>query len=91
MAKRKYPSELNTRTVRAYIGDKELLHSLSIKHRVTVAEVIHKLIARGYLEEPSEASAQQAEMEILAVARPSPLLIVPRTNTISVERRVQNG
>ena len=44
MAKRKYPSELNTRTVRVNIGDWQWLNSLSQSLGVTVAEAFHKVI-----------------------------------------------
>ena len=44
MAKRKYPSELNTRTVRVNIGDWQWLNSLSQSLGVTVAEAFHKVV-----------------------------------------------
>lgn len=45
MAKRKYPSELNTRTVRVNIGDWHLLMELARQHDTTVAKVLHLAIA----------------------------------------------
>ncbi len=44
MAKRKYPSELNTRTVRVNIGDWHLLMELARQHDTTVAKVLHLAI-----------------------------------------------
>jgi len=44
MAKRKYPSELNTRTVRVNIGDWKWLNALSQTLGTTVAEAFHKVI-----------------------------------------------
>ncbi len=44
MAKRKYPSELNTRTVRVNIGDWHLLLELARQHDTTVAKVLHLAI-----------------------------------------------
>lgn len=44
MAKRKYPSELNTRTVRVNIGDWQLLLELARQHDTTVAKVLHLAI-----------------------------------------------
>ena len=44
MAKRKYPSELNTRTIRVNIGDWQWLNSLSQQLGITVAEAFHKTI-----------------------------------------------
>ena len=44
MAKRKYPSELNTRTVRVNIGDWQLLMEISRHAGIAVAEAFHKLV-----------------------------------------------
>ncbi|MBA7591846.1 hypothetical protein ES708_34014 [subsurface metagenome] len=44
MAKRKYPSELTTRTVRVNIGDWHLLMELARQHDTTVAKVLHLAI-----------------------------------------------
>ncbi len=46
MAKRKYPSELNSRTVRVNIGDWHLLMELARQHDTTVAKVLHLAINR---------------------------------------------
>ncbi len=44
MAKRKYPSELNSRTVRVNIGDWKWLNSLAQALGTTVAEAFHKVV-----------------------------------------------
>ena len=44
MAKRKYPSELNTRQVRVNIGDYLLLTELSHKLDITMAKALHLAI-----------------------------------------------
>ena len=44
MARRKYPSELNTRHVRVNVGDYLLLTELSHKLGVTMAEALHLAI-----------------------------------------------
>jgi len=44
MAKRKYPSELNTRSIRVNIGDWHLLMELARQHDTTVAKVLHLAI-----------------------------------------------
>lgn len=55
MAKRKYPSELNTRTIRVNIGDWHWLNSLSQKLGITVAETFHKIvIGQDHKAEPRE-------------------------------------
>jgi hypothetical protein len=44
MTKRKYPSELNTKMVRAFIKDAATLKTLSEQQGITIAEVIEQLI-----------------------------------------------
>jgi len=44
MAKRKYPSEINTRTVRVNIGDWQMLLKLAQRLGTNVAEAFHRLI-----------------------------------------------
>ena len=41
MARRQYPSELNTKTVRVSIGDWHLLMGLAHQQDTTVAEALH--------------------------------------------------
>ena len=46
MARRKYPSELNTRIIRVNIGDWHLLIELARQHDTTVAKVLHLAITK---------------------------------------------
>jgi len=46
MARRKYPSELNTRIIRVNIGDWHLLMELARQHDTTVAKVLHLAITK---------------------------------------------
>jgi len=57
MTKRKYPSELNTRTVRVNIGDWHLLMDLAYQRDTTVAKVLHLAITK------------QAERELVVTPR----------------------
>lgn len=52
MTKRKYPSELNTRSIRVNIGDWQLLDTLSRQLDITVAKAFHQLITRQKMPEP---------------------------------------
>jgi len=52
MAKRKYPSELNTRSIRVNIGDWRWLNSLSKSLGITVAQAFHKVITGQDHKEP---------------------------------------
>lgn len=46
MAKRKYPSELNTRQIRVSLGDYALLAEISRRAGVTFAEALHLALER---------------------------------------------
>ncbi len=58
MAKRKYPSELNTRTVRVNIGDWHILLELARQHDTTVAKILHLAITEQAKPEPKREPAQ---------------------------------
>ena len=57
MSKRKYPSELNTRTVRVNVGDWRLLLEFSRQAGINVAEAFHKLITAKQKPEPKPEPA----------------------------------
>jgi len=46
MTKRKYPSELNTRTIRVAVSDWIWLSQLAAHQEVTVAEAFHRLVSK---------------------------------------------
>jgi len=74
MAK-KYPSELNTRTIRIGIGDYALLTEISHKLNVTMAEALRLVIT------------EQAKREAIVVPRtqiPMPVFQVTARPTIAV-------
>jgi hypothetical protein len=69
MAKRKYPSELNTRTVRVNIGDWHLLMELARQHDTTVAKVLHLAITdQARQEQVTRISPAQIPMAAFRVA-----------------------
>ena len=79
MAKRKYPSELNTRTVRVNIGDWHWLNSLSQQLDVTVAEAFHKVITRQEPEPKPEPKPEPAQIPLLTIAKiPVALRVSPQ-------------
>jgi len=61
MAKRKYPSELNTRTVRVNVGDWQMLLEISRRADINVAEAFHKLIIMSHLEPEPELETEKRE------------------------------
>jgi len=52
MAKRKYPSELNTRQIRVNVNTWLLLKEFSQKQGITIAELVDQLIAGQAIPEP---------------------------------------
>ncbi|MBA7715964.1 hypothetical protein ES703_125023 [subsurface metagenome] len=77
MAKRKYPSELNTRTVRVNIGDWHLLMELARQHDTTVAKILHLAIIG------------QAKQE--TVVTPRTQIPMPVTTAIPITAIATNG
>jgi len=75
MAKRKYPSELNSRTVRVNIGDWYLLMDLASQHDTTVAKVLHLAITDQAKQEREATPRTQIPMPIIT-AKPIPVLHV---------------
>jgi hypothetical protein len=63
MAK-KYPSELNTRTVRITIGDYALLREISLKMDVTMAEALHLVITEQAKRETISVPRSQIPMPV---------------------------
>jgi len=69
MAKRKYPSELNSRSIRVDIGDWRLLLDLSRKLRITVAEAFHEVLNH----KDSKAAVLPAQLRMVDYARSTPV------------------
>ncbi len=102
MAKRKYPSELNTRSIRVNIGDWQWLNSLSKSLGITVAEAFHKVItgqdhkAKAPVLEPAQipmpvTTARSAPVTT-ARQRSTPVTLVRSTPvTISFSREVETN
>jgi len=79
MAKRKYPSELNSRTVRVNIGDWHLLMELARQHDTTVAEILHLAITGKAKEEHKRQIAMPVFKAVAPVSlqvRPQPTIAV---------------
>ena len=67
MAKRKYPSEINTRTVRVNIGDWHLLMELARQHDTTVAKILHLTITGQAKQEQVVTPRTQIPMPVTMV------------------------
>ncbi|GAI66091.1 unnamed protein product [marine sediment metagenome] len=72
MAKRKYPSELNTRTVRVNIGDWHLLMELARQHDTTVAKILHLAITDRAKQEAVVTPRTQIPMPLTTAYRATP-------------------
>jgi len=66
MARRKYPSELNTKHVRVNLGDYALLTEISRMAGITMAEALHLAITRQ--EHKTRVSSAQIPMPVFRVA-----------------------
>jgi hypothetical protein len=79
MAKRKYPSELNTKQVRVSLGDYALLREISLRAGVTMAEALHLALERQ--EVVTRVSPAQIPMPALRVTGMPTIRVVPVTVT----------
>jgi len=78
MAKRKYPSELNSRTVRVNIGDWQMLLTLAQTLETTVAEAFHRLITETARLKARSVSKSQIPMTAFEVTGPVALRLRPK-------------
>ncbi len=72
MSKRKYPSELNTRTVRVNIGDWHMLLELARQHDTTVAKILHLAITGQARQETVVTPRTQIPMPVATAFRAIP-------------------
>jgi len=75
MARRKYPSELNTKQVRVNLGDYALLREISLKTGVTMAEALHLVITEQAKREAIVVPRSQIPMPVFRVA-PQPTIAI---------------
>jgi len=84
MAKRKYPSELNTRTVRVNIGDWQWLNSLSQRLGTTVAEAFHKVVTG--LDHKTEPKVEPAQIPMTDFQVTAPVTLRFRSQPTIAQR-----
>jgi len=83
MARRKYPSELNTRQIRVNVGDWLLLMELARQHDTTVAKVLHLVITKQAQQKDIAVPRTQIPMPVFHVA-PQPTFRVKSQPVIAV-------
>ena len=91
MAKRKYPSELNTRPIRVNIGDYYLLMELARQHDTTVAKVLHLAITgQARQSQVTVTPRTQIPMAIgTTVYRATPTIAIATNGDKGVAFRIQ--
>jgi len=92
MTKRKYPSELNTRTVRVNLGDWRWLNSLAQTLGITVAEAFHKVIT-GQDQKDKAPAPEPAQMPLRAIPttayRAEPITAIATNGNKAVAFRIR--
>ena len=90
MAKRKYPSELNTRTVRVNIGDWLMLMELARQHDTTVARVLHLAITHQARQDQVVTPRTQIPMALGTTAyRATPITAIATNGSKAVAFRIK--
>jgi hypothetical protein len=87
MAK-KYPSELNTRTIRINIGDYALLSEVARRAGITMAEALHLALERQ--ERETRVSPAQIPMPVFRVT-PHPTVVVNGTKHSAFSVKPKGG
>ena len=100
MAKRKYPSELNTRQIRVNVGDWHWLKELSQHLGITIAQAFHKVITeldhkdKAPLEHDHKALVEPLQIPLIVTsARSMPITSARRRSTpitTSISREVES-
>jgi len=89
MSKRKYPSELNTRTVRVNIGDWQMLLALARQHDTTVAKVLHLAITGQASRDQVVIPRTQIPMPVTTAYRSIPVTAIATNGHKAVAFRIK--
>jgi len=90
MARRKYPSELNTRLVRVNIGTYLLLKGLSQKHAITMAEALDLAVTQQARREQIVTPRTQIPMPLGTTAyRAEPKTAIATNGSTLAAFRIQ--
>ncbi|GAH89892.1 unnamed protein product [marine sediment metagenome] len=84
MAKRKYPSELNSRTVRVNIGDWQMLLELARQHDTTVAKILHLAITGQAKQEQVVTPRTQIPMPVTTATQAIPTTVLRAIPTTTI-------
>jgi len=91
MPKRKYPSELNSRTIRVNIGDWQWLNSLSQRLGITVAQAFHKVITELDRDQDHKAPVQRTQIPMPAFRVTAPVVAQVSLNPILKARSISTN
>ena len=68
MTRKRYPSEINTKTVRLNVGDWQVLNEISRSHNITFAEAFHRFVTEISKREPAAVTSKaQIPMPVFRV------------------------
>lgn len=82
MTRKRYPSEISTKTVRLNIGDWQVLNEISRSHNITFAEAFHQLITEVAKRAPAPVRIQPAQipMPVFRVTGLPQIAVTPVTS-----------
>jgi len=94
MTRKKYPSELNTKTVRLNIGDWQVLNEISRSHNITFAEAFHQLMTELSKEPAAVTSKAQIPMPVFRIpsklaVKVSPVISIATNGSKGVAFRIK--
>ena len=94
MAKKRKNYDVNHRVVRVQYGDYALIRELSIKHNISIAEVMHAVIAGNTLEKNNREKISPAQISMPVktfISRPISHVMVRSTPIkVSFSREVEH-
>jgi len=90
MAKKKYPSELNTITIRVNIGIYARLREIASRNNLTMAEALERLVTVGAAKEAITVPPTQIPMTVFT-ARSIPAMSVNGNKRIAIAIKSKGG
>ena len=80
MTRKRYPSEISTKTVRLNVGDWQVLNEISRSHNITFAEAFHQLMTELSKEPAPVTSRAQIPMPVFRIPSKLAVKVSPVTS-----------
>ena len=93
MARRKYPSDLNSKIVRLNLGDYQLLAEISRRHNCTFAEAFHQLITEIAEREAivvPKSQIRMIPMPVTTAYRATPITTIATNGSKAVAFKIKS-